>query len=47
MNPTDITEYRRRNVPLYNTNKMKLGVFGINVSYGGTMTFAETSFRPT
>jgi FMNH2-dependent dimethyl sulfone monooxygenase len=47
MNPTDISEYRRQHVPLYNAHKMKLGVFGTNVSYGGTMTFAETTFRPT
>ena len=47
MNATELHEYRRQHVPLYNDNKMKLGVFGTNVSYGGTMTVAETSFRPT
>jgi alkanesulfonate monooxygenase SsuD/methylene tetrahydromethanopterin reductase-like flavin-dependent oxidoreductase (luciferase family) len=47
MNATALQEYRRRHVPLYNENKMKLGVFGTNVSYGGTMTLAETTFRPT
>ena len=47
MTTTEIQEYRRQHVPLYNANKMKLGVFGTNVSYGGTMTFAETSFQPT
>jgi hypothetical protein len=47
MIPTQLQEYRREHVPLYNANKMKLGVFGTNVSGGGTMTFAETSFTPT
>ena len=47
MTPAEIHEYRRKHVPLYNANTMKLGVFGTNVSGGGTMTFAETSFTPT
>ncbi len=34
MNAADIAEYRRQHVPLYDANKMKLGVFGTNVSYG-------------
>jgi hypothetical protein len=32
MNATELQEYRRQHVPLYNDNKMKLGVFGTNVS---------------
>lgn len=35
------------NHPLFNPNKMKIGIFGCNVSNGGTLSTAETSFRPT
>jgi alkanesulfonate monooxygenase SsuD/methylene tetrahydromethanopterin reductase-like flavin-dependent oxidoreductase (luciferase family) len=42
-----VLEYRRQNVPVYNDNKMKLGVFGQNVSHGCTITLAETTFEPT
>jgi alkanesulfonate monooxygenase SsuD/methylene tetrahydromethanopterin reductase-like flavin-dependent oxidoreductase (luciferase family) len=47
MNAADLQEYRRKHVPVFNDNKMKLGVFGSNVSGGGTITFAERSFTPT
>ena len=33
--------------PLFNQNKMKLGLFGTNVSSGGTLTTAPTSFNPS
>jgi len=47
MHADDIAEYRRANVPLFNGNRMKIGVFGQNVSGGGTMSTAPTSFEPT
>lgn len=42
-----LQEYRRANVPVYNDQKLKLGLFGPNLSYGLTMTEAETTYRPT
>lgn len=42
-----LAEYRAAHVPLYNKQKLKLGLFGTNVSNGLTMTQAETTFRPT
>lgn len=33
--------------PLFNGNRMKLGLFGINVSNGGTLSTLETSFEPS
>ena len=33
--------------PMFNNNRMKIGIFGTNVSHGGTLSMAETSFRPT
>ncbi|MEM7466408.1 MAG: LLM class flavin-dependent oxidoreductase [Pseudomonadota bacterium] len=33
--------------PLFNANRMKIGLFGINVSSGGTLSTAPTSFEPT
>ncbi len=47
MHPDDIKAKRHDNVPLYNDNRMKIGVFGTNVSGGGTMSKAPTSFEPT
>lgn len=47
MHADDQAEYRRHKVPMYNANRMKIGVFGTNVSGGGTMTKAPTSFVPT
>ena len=32
---------------MFNANKMKIGLFGTNVSNGGTLSTAETSFVPT
>ena len=45
--PDDIKEWRRQNVPVFNGNKLKLGIFGQNCSNGCTITHAETSFEPT
>ncbi|MEQ8660036.1 MAG: LLM class flavin-dependent oxidoreductase [Gammaproteobacteria bacterium] len=45
--PQDVDDYRRAHVPLYNANRMKLGVFGINVSGGGTISRAPTTLQPT
>lgn len=42
-----IAEYRAAHVPLFNEQKLKLGLFGTNVSNGLTMTSAPTTFRPT
>ncbi len=39
--------YRREHVPLYNANRMKIGIFGMNVSNGGTISKAPTSHRST
>jgi alkanesulfonate monooxygenase SsuD/methylene tetrahydromethanopterin reductase-like flavin-dependent oxidoreductase (luciferase family) len=47
LHPDDVHEWRRRHVPVYGPDRMKLGVFGTNVSHGCTITMAETSFRPT
>lgn len=47
MHPDDVKEYRRRHVPVFNGNRMKLGVFGSNCSYGCTITHAESTFAPT
>ena len=47
MHPDDVREWRRQHVPLFNDNKLKLGIFGQNCSNGCTITHAETSFRPT
>ena len=43
----DIQEYRREHVPVYNDQKLKLGLFGTNCSYGLTMSHADTTYRPT
>jgi alkanesulfonate monooxygenase SsuD/methylene tetrahydromethanopterin reductase-like flavin-dependent oxidoreductase (luciferase family) len=40
-------EVERSDVPLFNENRFKLGVFSFNVSYGTTMTFAEGTVTPT
>lgn len=47
MNATELMEYRRKHVPVFNQNKMKLGVFGQNCSYGCTISHAESTFEPT
>lgn len=44
----EVDAYRAAHVPLYNEqNKLKLGLFGTNVSNGLTMTSAPTTFRPS
>jgi alkanesulfonate monooxygenase SsuD/methylene tetrahydromethanopterin reductase-like flavin-dependent oxidoreductase (luciferase family) len=40
-------EYRRAHVPLYNAQKLKLGVFGTNVSYGLNISHAPTTYQVT
>ena len=47
MKTDDLAQWRIDNVPAYNRNKMKLGVFATNVSNGTTMTEAPTSFVST
>lgn len=42
-----LDEYRRQHVPLYNEQKLKLGLFGTNCSEGLTMTTAETTYEAT
>lgn len=39
--------FREAGVPLFNDQKLKLGLFGTNVSNGLTMTRASTEFAPT
>lgn len=43
----DVAAWRRANVPVYNSNPLKLGIFGANCSNGCTMTHAPTTFEPT
>ena len=45
--PDDIREWRRQHVPVFNDNKLKLGIFGQNCSHGCTITHAESTFEPT
>ncbi len=40
-------DQRRSALPVFNDNRMKLGVFGQNVSHGCCITLAETTFEPT
>ena len=47
LNTKDIKEWRSENVPMFNDNRFKLGVFGHNCSNGCTITHAETTFEPT
>jgi FMNH2-dependent dimethyl sulfone monooxygenase len=47
MHPDDVAAWRRAHVPVYNENRLKLGIFGMNCSNGCTITHAETSFVPT
>jgi alkanesulfonate monooxygenase SsuD/methylene tetrahydromethanopterin reductase-like flavin-dependent oxidoreductase (luciferase family) len=37
----------RRTNPIFNSNKLKLGTFATNVSYGGAVTTAQGTFQPT
>ncbi len=43
----DIEQWRLEHVPVYNANKLKLGIFATNCSNGGTITSAPTTFEPT
>lgn len=45
--PDDIAAWREQHLPVYNRNRLKLGVFGANCSNGCTMTHAPTTFEPT
>ena len=45
--PDDVGAWRREHVPVYNENRIKLGIFGTNCSNGCTITHAETTFVPT
>lgn len=47
MHPDDLRAWRRAHVPVYNENRLKLGIFGTNCSNGCTITHAATSFEPT
>lgn len=47
MHPDDVRAWRRQHVPVYNANRLKLGIFGMNCSNGCTITHAPTSFEPT
>lgn len=38
---------RKEDLPVFNENRVKLGVFGPNVSHGCTITVAESTFEPT
>jgi FMNH2-dependent dimethyl sulfone monooxygenase len=42
-----VQEHRRLHSPLYNDQKLKLGLFGPNLDHGLTLTEAETTYRPT
>lgn len=47
LHPDDLAAWRRAHVPVYNANRLKLGIFGMNCSNGCTITHAQTSFVPT
>jgi FMNH2-dependent dimethyl sulfone monooxygenase len=47
MKNPEIAEYRRKHVPLYNSQKLKLGVFSANCSYGLNISHAPTTYRVT
>jgi alkanesulfonate monooxygenase SsuD/methylene tetrahydromethanopterin reductase-like flavin-dependent oxidoreductase (luciferase family) len=40
-------EYRRAHLPLYSAHRLKLGVFGINCSYGVNISHAPSTYRVT
>ena len=42
-----VEEFRRAHVPLYNDQKLKLGVLGINCSYGLNISHAPTTYKVT
>ena len=45
--PDDLRAWRHAHVPVFNDNKLNLGIFGMNCSNGCTITHAPTSFEPT
>jgi hypothetical protein len=45
--PGNLDPFRAAGNPLFNDNKLKLGIFGSNCSTACAMTLAETSFEPT
>jgi dimethylsulfone monooxygenase len=47
MHADDARAWRRAHVPVYNENRLKLGIFGMNCSNGCTITHAATTFEPT
>ncbi len=44
---SNLDAYREARNPMFNDNKLKLGIFGPNCSNACAMTLAETSFEPT
>jgi dimethylsulfone monooxygenase len=44
---SNLDPFRAAGNPLFNDNKLKLGIFGSNCSNACAMTLAETSFEPT
>ena len=44
---SNLDSFRAAGNPLFNDNKLKLGIFGSNCSNACAMTLAETSFEPT
>ncbi len=44
---SNLDAYREAGNPMFNENKLKLGIFGPNCSNACAMTLAETSFEPT
>jgi FMNH2-dependent dimethyl sulfone monooxygenase len=44
---SNLDPYRGAGNPMFNDNKLKLGIFGSNCSNACAMTLAETTFKPT
>ena len=44
---SNLDAFRKAGNPMFNDNKLKLGVFGSNCSNAAAVTLAETSFAPT
>ena len=47
MTTEGVSEWRRKNCVMYNEQPLKLGLFGINVGNGCTVSHAETTFEPS
>lgn len=47
MNREELRDYRRQNVPLFNTQKLKLGIFAVNCSGGSVITTTPTGPQVT